>query len=174
MLAQMDGAALLVNPRHRSVGISGTIHQDGQQHTVIIADTIEVRSRVSAVLVSAGDEPKKPSLSPAQKAVGAASTNVSVGAVLRLLGQGNLDWVNLYRILDYLAREFGGKKGIVRAGLATQDEIDRFGATANRVELSGDEARHGPLRGPPPTRSMNLNEARALVLRLVKDWTAAQ
>lgn len=102
-----------------------------------------------------------------------ASTNTSAGVVLRLLGQRELDWVNLYRILDYVAHESKGKKGIVKAQLATDDEIDRFGAAANRIEVSGDDARHGPMRGTPPTRAMTLAEGRAFIRRLVKDWLAS-
>ena len=56
----------------------------------------------------------------------AESTNTSAGVILRLLGQRELDWVNLYRILDYVAYECGDKRGIVKAHLATGDEIDRF------------------------------------------------
>ena len=149
------------------------LFRSGHQHAVIATDSIEGRSRISAVLVGTGDEPQTPAVSPARTAIDAASTNSSATAVLRLLGQGNLDWVNLYRILDYMAHEFGGKKGIVRAGLATDNEIDRFGAAANRIEISGDQARHGPLRGAPPTRSMTLDEGRAFIRRLVTDWLAS-
>ncbi len=174
ILAQMDGAVLLINGQHRPVEVTGSIRdQGGRHHAVIAADSIEGRSRVSAVLISVGDTAQRPSVSPARTAVDAASTSKSASAILRLLGQRQLDWVNLYRILDYVAHECGGKKAMVSAGLATDDEIDRFGAAANRIEISGDEARHGPMKGAPPTRTMALEEGRAFIRRLVNDWLAS-
>jgi len=174
ILAQMDGSALLANGQHHPVKVAGSIRdQGGRQHAVIAMDAIEARSRVSAVLVSVGDEPPEPSTPPARAAMDAASTNTSAGVVLQLLGQRELDWVNLYRILDYVAHECGGKKSVVKAQLATNDEIDRFGAAANRIEVSGDDVRRGPMKGTPPTRSMTLAEGRAFIRRLVTDWLAS-
>jgi hypothetical protein len=173
MLGQMDGAALLARGGHRQVEVDGSIHDpDGRQHAVVAADTVEVRARVSAVAVLVGNSGtgEAPTVSPARAAIDAAATNSSAAAALRLLGKGPLDWANLYRILDYMAYECGGKTGIVNSGLATKDEIDRFGVSANRIEISGDAARHGPSKNAPPTRSMPLDEGRAFISRLVSDW----
>jgi hypothetical protein len=153
ILTQMNGAVLLTSGRHGPVDIAGPVHDpDGRQHAVVFPDAIEARSRVSAVLtIGTGESPQPPKSQP-QAAVDAAATYTSAASVLRPLGDRQLDWVNLSRILDYVAHECGSEKGIVRAGLATDDEMDRFGATASRVEVSGDDARHGPRKGPPPTR----------------------
>jgi hypothetical protein len=173
ILTQMDGATLVVSSSHQPVEVDGSIYDPGgRKHAVVAAGTAEARARVSAVAVVVGgsENPREPALPAAQVAFQTAAKSPSAEAVLRLLGQGPLDWTNLYRILDYVAHERGGKDGIVQAKLATADEIDRFGASANRIEVSGDEARHGPLKGDPPTRTMTLDEGRGFIRRVAQSW----
>ena len=61
MLAQINGAALLASSSHRPVTAGGQIvGPDKREHAVVVVDSIEVRSKVSAVLVTVGDQQPLP------------------------------------------------------------------------------------------------------------------
>lgn len=174
MLAQMNGAALLASSSHKPVTASGQIvGPDKGEHVVVAVDSIEVRSKVNAVLVKAGaEEPLPPPPPTGQVALGNATGSADAEAALRLLGDGPLDWVNLYRILDFVRHANGGIKGIVAAGYATRAELNRFTHTANSHEATGDDSRHGALNHEPPKNPMTLEEAQTLIRSVVKRWLA--
>jgi hypothetical protein len=174
LLAPMNGAAQLGDPKHRPVSASGQIvGPDGREHVVVLVDSIEVRSKLGTVVVRVGDEEPPPPPPPAgQVALAAAAGNSDAQDALRLLGTGPLDWVNLYRILDYVRNTFGGLDGIEKAGLATKADLNRFTHTANSKAASGDDARHGPSPQAPPKNPMTLEEARTLIRSILKAWLA--
>jgi hypothetical protein len=50
-------------------------------------------------------------------------------------------------------------------------DIDRLTASANHPGISGDDARHARMPGTPgPNRTMTIDEADALMRRLVTNW----
>lgn len=174
LLAPMNGAAQLAAPKHRSVTASGQIvGPDGREHVVVLADSVEVRSKLETVVVRAGnDEPPPPPPPPGQVALAASAGHSDAQDALRLLGTGPLDWVNLYRILDYVRSAFGGIDGIEKAGLAAKSDLKRFTHTANSKTAAGDDARHGPTAQAPPKNPMTLDEARTLIRSILKGWLA--
>jgi hypothetical protein len=168
ILAKMNGAARLLDPAYEPVETDGTMYDPGgAPHVLVFGQTAFGRGHARN---ARGRDTPDDVVPPAQEAYDVAKTNQAAAAVLRLLGQGSQDWVNLYRILDYIGHDCGGKAKIVDLGLATKDDLDRFGASANRVEVSGDGARHGPLTGAPPTRTMTLPEGQRFVVSVVEHW----
>jgi hypothetical protein len=124
LLAQMTGAAIISTRRHRPVGLHGAIQDpEGHQHVVVRPETVVARTRVSGALsgglLASGD----PTAWNAASALSKASIDASAAAVLRLLGSRDLDWVNLYRVLDHVAEACGGEKHsrVVAAGLRDDD-----------------------------------------------------
>lgn len=173
MLDPMNGAAQLSDPSHRAVTAGDQIvGPDGREHVVVLADSAEMRLKSGTVVVQVGDDEPSPPPPTGQVALTAATGNSDAQDALRLLGSGPLDWVNLYRILDYLRSAFGGLDGIVKAGLATKAELKRFTHTANSKAVTGDDARHGPTAEAPPKKPMSLKDARTLIRSILKGWLA--
>lgn len=173
-LAQMNGAALLTASSHRPVTASGQIvGPDKREHAVVVVDSIAVRSKVSAALVTTGDQqPLPPPPPPGQVTLATAAGNADAEAALRLLGTPPLDWVNLYRILDFVGHAKGGIQGIVTSGYASERELKCFKHTANSHDATGDDSRHGALNQEPPKDPMTIEEARTLIRSVVRQWLA--
>ena len=90
---------------------------------------------------------------------------------MRLL-DGRLDWTNLYRIYEVISEAVGGDDVIIARGWATKAQLGTFTLSANHPAVSGDESRHGTMRGQPSQR-MELQHAVALVKRLARDYIMA-
>ncbi len=98
-----------------------------------------------------------------------AQKNNNVGIVLRLLGSGNYDWVNLYRIYEIIKADMGGVNSIVNKQWTTNKVIARFTHTANSPDASGDQSRHG--KGEPaPKDPMSLVEAKSFIEGIIHNW----
>jgi hypothetical protein len=101
-----------------------------------------------------------------------AALDPDVADVLRVLGQpGPLDWYDIYKAWEIVEHAVGGWPQVVTRGWATKADLDRLTASANHPGISGDEARHARMPGTPgPNRTMAMNEADAMVRRLVTNW----
>lgn len=175
LIMQMNGCGVL-RGGFQNVEVAGNFFDDnGRAHAVVLVDSIEIRSRVgSPVLTTEGAAtPQSPPPTEGPRALASAAANPAVAAVLRLLGRGPLDWVNLYRILDHIARSAGGIDGIASAGWASKPDLKLFKRTANSHGAVGDDARHGDLGQRAPKVPMSLPNAQALVRALVSKWLAA-
>ena len=102
--------------------------------------------------------------------LGLADDNENVAKALRLLGNRNMNWVDLYRLIEVVEHDVGGRDEIKKRGWATTDDLGRFRHTANSVAASGDNARHGKEETQPPVRPMSLDEGRAFVEPVVRAW----
>ena len=99
-----------------------------------------------------------------------AGESVHVAKALRLQCQ-DMDWVNLYRLLEVVREDVGGDDQIDRNGWAKKDEINKFTGSANNSSVIGDDARHGIIDGSgQPSEIMTLREARKLVRNIVLQW----
>jgi hypothetical protein len=90
--------------------------------------------------------------------------------VCRLLSSGKLDWVNLYRIIEIIAKDVGKLDEIVDRGWATAASIRSFKHTACSPTAVGLQARHGAERTKPPSKPMSLGKARSLVRSIIEAW----
>ena len=103
-----------------------------------------------------------------------ADESVHVAKALRLQCQ-DMDWVNLYRLLEVVREDVGGNDQIDANGWAKKDEINKFTGSANNSSVIGDAARHGIIDGSgQPSEIMTLREARRLIRSIVLRWIEAQ
>ncbi len=98
-----------------------------------------------------------------------ASNDASVDDALRFWETKPRTFGTLYKVYEVIRQDAGG--AMVKSGWATQAEVNRFRASANRPELSGDDARHARHSGPPPTlKPMTQDEAAELIARVLRHW----
>ena len=98
--------------------------------------------------------------------VGAAWKDKKLEEALALIGDGeDMQWPQLYNILEFL----GGENTIVNKKWATRPQIRRLRQTANHHRHLGSPKEY-PLPAKPPSR----DEARSMVLGLLKKWIAGQ
>jgi hypothetical protein len=86
--------------------------------------------------------------------------------VLRLIGEPDLSWVELYRVVEIIQKVAKAPVSI----WVSKDDLGRFKHTANSVGAVGDQARHGHERTEPPKDPMALDEANKLVSDLARNW----
>lgn len=98
-----------------------------------------------------------------------AAKDDKVRELVGLLDKGD-DWVNLYRIYEFIQANIDGDENIVDRGWWSSNEKDRFKQTANSRDAIGDDARHGQERIPAPDNPMNYSEAKTLVDSLIRNW----
>jgi len=92
-----------------------------------------------------------------------------VDKALRLLIEPQFSyWVILYNIWGVIQSDVGGR--ITKDDWASGKQIDRFTRTANSVAVLGDAARKGFERDEPPPDPMSLEEAQALIHRVLRHW----
>ena len=89
----------------------------------------------------------------------------AVATVLRILGRGELDWYDLYKVYETTKHDAGDAQ--VRQW-APRAELFRH--TANNAGALGDEARHPELGWQAPKNPMTIEDARALVQSLAGHW----
>ncbi len=89
---------------------------------------------------------------------------------LLLLAGNKLNWITLYAIYDtlkYYSQQFDNLT--TKCGY-TQNDIKAFTGTANNFGLLGINARHGELGWGKPTKTMNLQDAKKLILKMAKQY----
>lgn len=91
--------------------------------------------------------------------------NVELAA---LLLDRDLTWAELYKLYEVIKKDVGR----IPSSWASPADLKAFTASANHPAVSGLDARHGVLSGPPPKMSgrMDLHSARNLVLRIAGHW----
>lgn len=103
-----------------------------------------------------------------------ADRSAHVAKVLRLQCQ-EMDWANLYRLLEVVREDVGGDEQIDENGWAEEDEIDKFTGSANNSSVTGDDSRHGIIDGSgQPSETMTLRDARSLIKGIILQWLAAK
>jgi hypothetical protein len=77
---------------------------------------------------------------------------------------------SLWNVYEVIREDVGGKETVVRKGLATDDEIDRF-RSVHYPSALGERARHAVEPGrPAPNNPMSFDEAQEFVRCLLKRW----
>ena len=149
------------------------INEDGTEHVTVRAEGSTVGMRVGPVRVTTTDEDGNKEISrPADRTyelTQLAAKDDKVRELVGLLDKGD-DWVNLYRIYEFIQANIDGDENIADRGWWSSNEKDRFKQTANSRDAIGDDARHGQERIPAPDNPMNYPEAKALVDSLIRNW----
>ena len=99
-----------------------------------------------------------------------AMQDENAAKVLNYLNAGSDKIATLYKIYEIIKGDVGGKKSIRDNGWASMNQIDLFTRTANSPAAIGDKARHGVQSEQPPKNPMSSNEAKSLIIHIVKCW----
>ncbi len=102
------------------------------------------------------------------KTLWASGQHQSVVDALRFFRKG--DWSSLYRALEIVRHELGDDLTSILDGRVTNKSIKRFTQTAQNPAAIGDEARHARINSKLPRKPMSIDEARALVGELIRNW----
>jgi len=141
------------------------VNDDGKTEcSVVFSDSARARDRVKGGLITKDGEVQETyQADPIQKCIFTAKDDVNVYKVLQLLGDHPKNLVNLYRILEVVAKDVGGIPKIVEKGWATNRAIKRFKRTANYV------TRHG-IETELLKNHMTPSEAESLIKTIINSW----
>ena len=128
-------------------------------HHVLVAETLHVRAKTTAVLVTAHgntDDLARPT--QAQRLLHGSKKNKHLKVATMLCGESLRSWPRLYRILEEV-EAFTGK---------VQDpDRERFRRSANSAEVAGKDSRHRGGKFEPPKKPMSLEEADNFIRRIL-------
>ena len=178
-IARLSGIASLLLGAIEPIKVAQVIliSDDGSRDIHVSPDPVGWAFRTSVPTVQIGRADGTEEIRPANPGsawLTAAKSSEYVARALRLSVGREQDWAKLYHLLEIVEVSVGGHKRITNAGWATKRQLDRFVRTANSPEAAGDAARHGRKQKQPPTRPMPLNDARELILRVVRQWIDAK
>lgn len=89
--------------------------------------------------------------------------------------QGALnDWTNLARIIEAIEHDVGRQDDLIGTGWVDGRSLKAFHATANNPLVAGVTARHGARKFEVPKSTMEIHEAKRLVLNVAGKWIAAK
>jgi hypothetical protein len=171
---KMLGAARLFRPDFQPVKLGAVVKENeagGKDIHISVSDSIIGRNKGRASITFNGVE-QKPSTPKPALWLNVAQNYEKVAHALRIWGKGPHDWINLYKILEIIESDVGGK--IYQERWISKPEVTRFTQTANSAEALGDAARHAKKRIPPPPKPMTIQEAQHLIRELLKKWTESK
>jgi hypothetical protein len=142
----------------REVGDDGT----SRRHTVVLAETAHLRTRVNAVIIRPGeDESLPPGSQESDTWMRVARPTGPQRRALALWG-GRHDPINLWKIWEIIRRH---------SGLTiSPDDVRRFGPAVNDPSIAGQDARHEITRHQLDPDTMSFTEAEAFLGELLKRW----
>lgn len=147
--------------------------EDGTEYTYVQLEpaTIGITASTTRV-VTEGEDGDTEVFLPADRTeewTQLALQDEKVSELADLLDRGD-DWVNLYRIYEFIQNNVESEDNIVDQGWWSESEKDRFKQTANSRDAIGDDARHANNRVPAPTNPMTQAEAKRQIDTLVDHW----
>lgn len=147
--------------------------EDGTEHAYVKTEgaTVSVSAGPVRVTTESGDGETDVFL-PADRTeewTQLALQDHKVSDLANLLERGD-NWVNLYRIYEFIQDNIESKDNIVGQGWWSSNEKDRFKQTANSRDAIGDDARHANDRIPAPDDPMSQSEAKRQIDILVDHW----
>lgn len=147
--------------------------EDGTEHTYVQAETSTIGVTATTARVEyEGEDGEAEVFLPADRTkewTQLALRDEKVSDLADLLYQGD-DWVNLYRIYEFIQDNIESEDNIVNQGWWSESEKTRFKQTANSRDAIGDDARHANNRIPAPTDPMTQAEAKRQIDTLVDHW----
>lgn len=175
LLDSINGAMRVQDPGYQNVRI-GAIYRidvDGTSRTasVFASDTIAVRVRELPAAVVGSVAAPPPSDAPRRRAE-VASRDEDAREALEIWANERHDWWNLYKVHEIIESRGGISLPAVRQAVSKR-ELERFTRTANHPEAAGRRARHARLEKVPPKVPMPLEEAEAVIARLLAAWLDA-
>ncbi|OBF98897.1 hypothetical protein [Mycolicibacter sinensis] len=174
LLKRINGSARTLTPDFQPVRYARKYTTNGG--IVIQPATVQLKIRVSltvsAVVRGPDGEPQPTSPPPGATHLALAASDGTVDEVLARMA-GDLDWFNLFKVYELVRDDSTKPSSIAGMGWATENEQSAFRASANRPDISGEDARHAVSPNTKrPKRTMNLAEGQAWVCNLVSNWLA--
>lgn len=175
LVTRINGLARASDANFRPVRLTGTYTMPDGHNQHYTAATLGVRATLGVAAIAIGPEgqPQPQPPSPSIGYLAAAESNPTVGEVLKIMGRdGQLDWVELYKVYE-LVRRAVRPDTLVSRGWTTSAEESAFTASANRPDVSGETARHAvPQGATAPRHTMTIDQARSYISDLVTNWLA--
>lgn len=176
IVASLNGGIRIALDATKTISIGSVYrqHNDGRRDTTVFPDPIVIQARVSVPTICLthvdGTVERFHPTDPVEKWTLLALNDKHVSDVLKIISLGNLDWVNLYRIIEIVEKDVGGREIIVNNGWGTDSSIKLFKRTACSPGAVGLEARHGAENTQPPENPMPISEARAMIISIIHAW----
>ena len=173
VLERVNGLARVADSAYAPVELSGHYFEGEQRHVVVKPDSIATRSRVGipTVLVTNSDGVvQAPPPPPGPQRAAVATTHPDVTEALAIMSQQvALGWFELYKVFE-IVHDSVKPSTLGNIGLASANDLSAFGASANRPDVSGADARHARTSGGPPKQHMSLPDGRKFISDLVGAW----
>lgn len=147
------------------------ITDDGAENLYTLPDStsILVKGGARRVTNEDGDEiPEYYPANPTYERTQLALEDEKVRELASILEKGH-NWVNLFRIYEFIRDNIEGDKNIVEQGWWTRNKESLFTYTANSRGAIGNEARHAKKRKPPDD-PMNHAVAKYQIEILINNW----
>jgi hypothetical protein len=176
LVSILNGAVLLALDATQPISVRALYrrHRDGKRDGFLFPKPVMIRLRVAAPTITLthadGTIEESHPADPVKQWAGLALKDERVANVFRILANGILDWVNLYRIFEIVVADIGALDAIDRNGWATKASMRLFKYTANSPGALGLDSRHGTETTEPPKIPMTISEARALVRTIIHAW----
>lgn len=178
-ISEINGAAAIMLPSLPPLGLVNiqVVKPGGESTWLPITASVEIYNEMQTVTATMSTDAtsdithvsaRTVRRHPAAELLIVALHDHNVAKVLRLQ-EHKKDWTNLYRIFEIIKDDIGGKE-IISRKWAKVDEIKAFTGSANNPNVSGDDSRHGPLKGERPKKTMGITEARFLIAGITRKW----
>jgi len=176
IFAFLNGGMRIALDAVQTLAIGSVYHQNdkGGRDITVFTDPLVIMVRVTSPTVCLthvdGTVEKYHPADPIEKWTLLALRDMAVADVMTIISFGNLDWVNLYRILEIIKKDAGGIEGVVNNGWGVKSAIKLFKHTACSPGAVGLEARHGAENTQPPKNPIPISEARAMISSIIQAW----
>lgn len=172
LIARINGIGRLQNASFSPVEFAGAYEDEAGVTVVGATATLRARSSITAeaaVLDSDGNIVPQP-LPPGPGRLAIAATDRDVAEVLEILGQPQPpNFAELYKI-DEIIKSSGRLTDLAQSAGVPDDERRRFKQTADHQDASGTDSRHARNKQQPPKSPMPIDQARAMIGKLVTAW----
>lgn len=182
----LNGAQRLANNTQASFALQGgpiRVRDDGtKEHAgfVVGRGVLGVPGVIACVYDREGHliEPQPPE-NPVACWLALGLRDSDVADLLRWWGGSEHSWFWLYKVFEVIradcnnncdSKNCNGEKIMAQRGWMGLHDSDLFRRTACHPQASGDESRHGHSTVEPPTHPMRIDQARALIKKLLRHW----
>jgi hypothetical protein len=172
LLSHINGIGRVNKADFRPVQLTGRYGTPTGQSAVVAAASGELRlkAHVAGFVTGPDGQPKPDPPSPWPNRFALAARNADVAEVLEIMGSPEPpEWADLFKVHEKIQDSIQGS--IPKMGWASQADEDAFGASANRRDVSGRDARHARReKRPPPKRTMTVAQGREYIGDIVAKW----
>lgn len=168
ILKRINGATKMVVVGFRPVRLGAVTEIDvvgppRTTHVLFANDLVLPPPQIGSPTLNPTDEQQAESHDPIMSILEKADVYPELVPALELFAESeSLDWVDLYRVYEFIEHDIGSEKKLKDKGWS--DKIELFKRTANAL------ARHAPVKFLPPENPMHLVEANELIRRLLRRW----